>query len=225
MRTCLPPMRHLAAAHLGRVSVVMMARVNSAKDLAGRWRARTRRGMALTIFCQRSGAPITPVEHTRICDGCRRPNSRASFSAVVAEAERPSEPVQQLALPELTITPRMRCADWRRCNCEAITGAAFTRLVVKTAAADAEVSLISIPKSSLDFFRPQCVAAKVNPCGMSALDRRVVMGLPVSRPGPGLRNRKGWATRRVRELPRRRPGRVCRYAAGSNCGNRVRFFR
>src|SRR5277367_1356426 len=161
MRTCLPPKRHFAAAHLGRVSVVMIARVNSAKALAVRWRARTSRGIAFTIFCQRSGAPITPVEHTRICDGCRRPSSRASFSAVVAAAERPSEPVQQLALPELTITPRMRCADCRRCNCEAITGAAFTPLVVKTAAADAEVSLISIPKSSLDFFRPQCVAAKV----------------------------------------------------------------
>src|ERR1700685_2870498 len=155
MRTCLPPMRHLAAAHLGRVSVVMMARVNSANDLAERWRARTRRGIALTIFCQRSGAPITPVEHTRICDGCRRPSSRASFSAVVAAAERPSEPVQQLALPELTITPRMRCADCRRCSCEAMTGAAFTRLVVKTAAADAGVSLMRMARSGFDFFRSQ----------------------------------------------------------------------
>ncbi len=66
-------MRHFAAAHLGRVSVVMMARVNSAKELAVRWRARTRRGIAFTIFCQRSGTPMTPVEHTRICEGCRRP--------------------------------------------------------------------------------------------------------------------------------------------------------
>src|SRR5579863_1359680 len=177
MRTCLPPIRHFAAAHFGRVSVVMMARVNAAKDLAVRWRALTNRGIAFTIFCQRNGAPMTPVEQTRICEGCRRPSSRASFSAVVAAAERPSEPVQQLAFPELTITPRMRCADCRRCNCEAITGAAFTRLVVKTAAADAGVSLIRMPKSSFDFFRPQCVAAKVKPCGTSALDTRVVMGL------------------------------------------------
>src|SRR6202795_3170991 len=180
MRTCLPPMRHFAAAHLGRVSVVMMARVKSAKDLALRWRARTSHGMALTIFCQRSGAPITPVEHTRICDGCRRPSSRASFSAVVAAAERPSEPVQQFALPELTITPRMRCADCRRCSCEAITGAGFNRLVVKTAAAEGGVSLMNMAKSSFDFFRPQWVAAKVKPCGMSALDRRVVIGIELA---------------------------------------------
>ena len=133
----------------------MMARANSAKALAVRWRARTSRGIALTIFSTRSGAPITPVEHTRICEGCRRPSSRASFSAVVAAAAEPSDPVQQLALPELTITPRMRCADCRRCSCEAITGAALTRLVVKTAAADAGVSLIRMPRSSLDFFRPQ----------------------------------------------------------------------
>ena len=53
-----------------------------------RWRARTRRGIAFTIFCQRSGAPMTPVEQTRICDGCRRPSSRASFSAVVAAAAK-----------------------------------------------------------------------------------------------------------------------------------------
>src|SRR5580693_8302755 len=175
MRTCFPAMRHFAAAHLGRVSVVMMARVNSAKDLAMRWRARTKRGIAFTIFCQRSGTPMTPVEHTRICEGCKRPSSRASFSAVVAAAERPSEPVQQLALPELTITPRMRCADWRRCNCEAITGAAFTRFVVNTAAADAGVSLINMAKSSFDVFKPLWVAANVRPCGTSAFDRRGVM--------------------------------------------------
>src|ERR1700689_603769 len=225
MRTCLPAMRHLAAAHLGRVSVVMMARVNSAKELAVRWRARASPGIAFTIFCQRSGTPMTPVEQTRICEGCTRPSSRAGFSGVVAAAERPPEPVQQLALPELTITPCMRCADCRRCNCEAITGAAFTRLVVKTAAADAGVSLISMAKSSLDFFKPQCVAAKVKPCGMSALDRRGVMDLPVSRPEPGLRNRKRWATRPDRELPWRSPRRVCKCAAGSRRGNLVRFFR
>src|SRR5580693_802905 len=216
-------MRHFAAAHLGRVSVVMMARVNSVKELAARLRTRTSRGIAFTIFCQRSGAPMTPVEQTKICDGCRRPSSRASFSAVVAAAERPSEPVQQLALPELTITPRMRCADCRRCNCEAITGAAFTRLVVKTAAADAGVSLISMAKSSLDFFRPQCVAAKMKPCGMSALDRRVVMDLRVSRPESGLWNPKRWATRPDRELPWRSPRRVCRFVAGSRRGNSRSF--
>src|ERR1700683_1412214 len=181
MRTCLPPTRHFAAAHLGRVSVVMMARVNSAKDWAARWRARTRRGIALTIFCQRSGAPMTPVEQTKICEGCRRPSSRASFSAVVAAAERPSEPVQQFALPELTITPRMRCADCRRCSCEAITGAAVTRLVVKTAAADAGVSLIRMARSEFDFFSSQCVAANVKPRGISALDKRAGIDLSAGR--------------------------------------------
>src|SRR5580693_6990595 len=146
MRTCLPLTRHFADAHLGWVSVVMMARANSSK---------------------------APAEETRICEGSKRPNSLATFSVVAAAAPKPSEPVQQFALPEFTITPRMRLLDFRRFNCEAITGAALTRLVVKTAAADAGVSLTRIARSSLVFFKPQWVAAKVNPRGRSEFVRRM----------------------------------------------------
>jgi len=94
--------------------------------------------------------------------------------------------VQQFALPELTITPRIRLLDFRRFNCEAITGAALTRLVVNTAAAEAGVSLTRIARSSLVFFKPQCVAAKVNPRGRTEFVRRMGIGLLAGRNGRSL---------------------------------------
>ena len=52
----------------GRVSVVMMARANCSKALTSELGARaTSSGTASRIFSTRSGAPITPVEQTRIC--------------------------------------------------------------------------------------------------------------------------------------------------------------
>ena len=69
IRTTLPPIRQFAPAHLGRVLGGMIARVNFAKASAVALRARTRSGTALRIFSTRSGTPITPVEHTRICEG------------------------------------------------------------------------------------------------------------------------------------------------------------
>ena len=51
MRTSFPPTRHFAAAHFGRVSVVMIARVNCANALAEDFRARTSGRTAFTIFC------------------------------------------------------------------------------------------------------------------------------------------------------------------------------
>ncbi len=85
MRTCLPPMRHFAVAHFGRVSVVMIERANSSKAPASALRARARCGTAARIFSTRSGAPITPVEQTRICEESM-PSSAASFEVVAMEA-------------------------------------------------------------------------------------------------------------------------------------------
>ena len=62
-------MSHFAEAHFGRVSVVMIARVNFANAAALALRACTSAGTARMIFSERSGTPITPVEQTRICEG------------------------------------------------------------------------------------------------------------------------------------------------------------
>jgi hypothetical protein len=99
-------MLHFAAAHFGRVSVVMIARVNRSKAAASESRFLVSRGIALRIFSMRNGTPITPVEHTSISYG-RQPTVRETFAAVLREAAVPCAPVQQFAFPELTITPRI----------------------------------------------------------------------------------------------------------------------
>ena len=85
-RTCLPPTRSFVAAHFGRVSVVMMARANSLNVATCALRARTRSGTASRILSTRSGAPITPVEQTRICEGSTPPSSSASFCVIAIDA-------------------------------------------------------------------------------------------------------------------------------------------
>ena len=97
MRTCFPPMRHFAAAHFGRVSVVMIACVNCSKAAAPELRLCASCGIARRIFSTRSGRPITPVEHTSISSGLQR-SERASSTAVLREAAIPCGPVQQLSL-------------------------------------------------------------------------------------------------------------------------------
>src|SRR2546426_3930600 len=158
-------MRQRAAAHLGRVSVVRMARVNAAKELAKARCAAASSGSARRIFSTRSGTPMTPVEHTKI-SSVREPISRAACAAVRREARRPSGPVEQFALPEFTTTPRIVPREARKCSRESTSGAACTRLVVKTAAAEAGEPLEIMPRSSFPFFlRPQDAAEKQYPSG------------------------------------------------------------
>src|ERR1700722_18046207 len=168
-RTCFPPMRNFAAAHFERVSVVRMARLNFSNAAASELEQRTSCGSALSIFSTRSGTPITPVEHTKTSCGLQ-PSKPESFAAVLREAVSPGEPVQQFAFPELTITARILWRDLCKCSRERRTGAACTRFVVKTAAAEAGVLLVSKARSRPFFLRPQAVAAKVKPRGMFALE-------------------------------------------------------
>src|SRR5277367_762320 len=172
MRTSLPPARNLAHALFGRLSVVIIARVNSVNARALFPRPRTSFGTALTIFCHRSGTPMTPVEQTRICVGRSFPSSLATLSVVAVAAVNPSEPVQQFAFPEFTMIPRISVRDFFRWSWEVMTGAALTRLVVKTAAAVAGVSLTINPRSSLDFFRPHAMEEYAKPRGISAFAMR-----------------------------------------------------
>ena len=77
-RTGFPPKRHRAAAHLGRVSVVMMARVNPSNDSAVLETPDVSAGTAAMMRSTRIGNPITPVEHTSTCSGAD-PSARADL--------------------------------------------------------------------------------------------------------------------------------------------------
>src|ERR1700757_898384 len=108
--TRLPPILKDAAAVFGRVSVVQIARENSAKERAEGRRLRVMLGSARKIFSTGSGTPITPVEQTKTSSG--RQFKRAAVSAtVLRETVWPASPVAQLALPELTMSARMRPRD------------------------------------------------------------------------------------------------------------------
>ena len=168
MRTVLPPTRQVAAAHFGRVSVVRIACANSRNERVEPRPARARRGIAARIFSAGKGTPITPVEHTKTSCGVM-PSSAAARRAVARAAVIPAGPTEQFALPEFTTTARRRPFAFRRCLRQSTTGAACTRFVVKTAAAEAGSSLTSMPRSSAPvFFNPHAVAAKRNPRGNTA---------------------------------------------------------
>ena len=144
---------------MGRVSVVRMASAASGKPWGLRRAASL--GRAWVILSSGSGWPMTPVE----AGSTRRSGifSRSATPRVVSRASsRPSGPVQALALPAFT---RMAWArPPRRRSWESTTGAALTRLVVKTPAAAAGASATSRARSRAPVFLiPAAVAAKRNP--------------------------------------------------------------
>src|SRR5258705_4599265 len=164
----LPAILNEADAVFGRVSVVQIANDVSANERAEGRRKRAITGKARRIFSSGSGTPMTPVEQTN--NSCGVQPSRFAASATVRSAAAwPAAPVAQLALPAFTTTARMRPFDARRCSLEMRTGAATTRFCVKTAAADAGMSLERIARSSAPrVFKPHAVAAKRNPRGKDA---------------------------------------------------------
>src|SRR5271157_752338 len=172
----LPAILKNVVAVLGRVSVVQIARENSAKERPDGRRFRVTPERARRIFSSGNGTPMTPVEQTRTSWGWQT-RRRAVSSTVFNEAARPAGPVAQLALPALTMTARMRPPDARKFSFETTTGGATTRFCVKTAAAEAGTSLESSARSSAPvFFRPQAVAEKRNPRGSAASERAYFMG-------------------------------------------------
>src|SRR5690349_20169891 len=178
-RTARPERVQRDAAHFGRVSVVIIARVKPPKPSAVRSAALTKGGTAFRMRSTRNGKPITPVEQTNTCSGSQ-PNSRATAWAVAWDAAIPSSPVAQFALREFTITARMRDADLRRWRRQRTTGAACTRFWVKTAAAATSSSAIINPKSRLGAFRkPQFVAANRNPRGRALSGAVFIRGVSV----------------------------------------------
>ena len=87
--------------------------------------------MPLTMRSMGSGTPITPVEATATSSGGRR-NASAATRRICAASPSPRLPVQALALPEFTTTPRSRSQNdeprVRR------TGAAAAAFVVNSTA-------------------------------------------------------------------------------------------
>jgi hypothetical protein len=81
-----------------------------------------------------SGAPITPVDISRTASRAISSSSATSFAHSTASV-RPGCPVPALACPELIITARIFSRLRDRIAWLKKTGAAFVRLVVKSAAA------------------------------------------------------------------------------------------
>lgn len=171
----------------------MIARVSCANAESRARRKATSEGVARRIFSTRSGMPMTPVEQTST-SSFLQPSSRATLAAVLRDAASPSGPVAQLAFPEFTITARMRLAARRRCSRETITGAACTRFLVKTHAAEAGTSLASSARSRLDRFSPHAVAEKENPRGSAGAG-----GSGFIRQARAQPSRRGWAMQRARD--------------------------
>ena len=145
--------------------IVSVVRIASAActppDRSASATAASTAGSSLSIG---SRSPIRPVEQTAISPA---ESSRAAAQPLgggvrVLEAERP---VQALAPPELSTTARTRppLATWR----DQVTGAACTRLEVKTAAAARDgPSLITTATSrSPEVFRPATTPAARKPSG------------------------------------------------------------
>ena len=120
-----------ATACLGTVSVVMIARAASSPPADGEQRhggvdAGQQRGPSAAA--RRSGRSSRPRRRRR-----RRPAPSPTYSAVAWVSWKPAGPVQALAPPELSTTASTRPS---RTTCWVqTTGAALTRLAVKTPAA------------------------------------------------------------------------------------------
>ena len=99
----------------------------------------------------------------------------AASSDMRAASSSPWRPVQALALPALTTTPRIFPRLRRRRLADSRTGAALTRLLVNTAAVETSSSATIRPTSSPPFFLiPAATPAKRNPrtvVGMRVLPR------------------------------------------------------
>src|SRR5581483_7372508 len=137
-----PPMRSFVAAILGWVSVVRMAVAKSARPSGAS--LLTACAIPARYFSRSYKRPMTPVE-AGATSAASHPRASARQAAESSASFMPVLPVKQFAEPELTATARSRPARTR--SWAMITGAALTRLVVKTPAAVAGASATMIPRS------------------------------------------------------------------------------
>ena len=150
------------SADLGTQSVVMMAVPASGPPSA--LRAAAAASTPGRILSMGSCSPIRPVEQTKT-SVAEMPSTSATFSAVLWVFWKPVGPVQALAPPEFRITASTRPSEttWR----DQCTGAAATRLLVKTAAAALDgPSLTTRARSGFpEAFSPAVTPAARNPWG------------------------------------------------------------
>src|SRR3989442_8062755 len=93
-----PAILNDAAAVLGRVSVVQIARDSSANERADGRRCRAITGRARRIFSTGNGTPMTPVEQTNT-SSTGQPSPLAASGTVRSAAAWPSAPVEQFSFP------------------------------------------------------------------------------------------------------------------------------
>ena len=125
------------------------------------------------ILSMGSCSPMRPVEQTTTSEA-EIPRTAATFSAVAWVFWNPCGPVQALAPPEFSTTASTRpsVTTWR----DQCTGAAATRLEVKTAAAAfSGPSLTTRARSGLpDALRPALTPAARNPWGAVMVTGRLL---------------------------------------------------
>ena len=183
-------------ACLDTESVVMIAVAAAGPPSASNSAAAT--PIAGTSLSIGSCSPIRPVEQTKM-SVAEAPSASAVFSAVVWVFWKPCGPVQALAPPELRITASTRPSLMTsRDQC---TGAAATRLEVKTAAAALlGPSLTTRARSGFpEALRPALTPAARNPLGAVMLTVRLPAGR--GRRFPPGRGRCSWTARRRRRSP------------------------
>ena len=146
MLTVFPESSISANMHFSFVSVVMMALWTSSPPDAS---APAHCSMPLIIMSIGIGWPMTPVEYTSTSSGFTS-RSSAVFSAIESASCMPWSPVHAFALPLFMIMARV--VGFWTCFISVSTGAAFTTLVVKTAALTAGTSLYMSPMSFLPLF-------------------------------------------------------------------------
>ena len=140
--TSRPSISIRTATCLSTVSVVRIACAASSPPVG--LKAAAARDAPARMRAIGSVTPITPVEHTSTSRSSI-PSAPATAAAISRASAIPCSPVQALAQPLLMATARAWPAATRsRSSC---TGAAATRLVVKTAATAAGVSETSNAKS------------------------------------------------------------------------------
>src|SRR3954451_6497132 len=150
----------------GTLSVVMIARAASGPPSSdSALAAAVTPAVSLSMG---SRTPISPVLATAT-SMAPRPSSAAACSAVAWVSWKPSGPVQALAPPELRTTTRAR-SPASTCRLHS-TGAAWKRLVVKTAAAASSGPSLTTTATSgaPEDLRPAATPAAENPAGAVTL--------------------------------------------------------
>src|SRR6185369_7539005 len=168
-------------------------------------RADARWGSVATILFTGRATPIMPVDEGKISLG-RSCSSRANSRQTCWQARIPALPIAQLALPEFTISarirPRLAFNDARPIS----RGAATTRFLVKTAAAVVPAHASTRARSGRPLaLIPAQAAEKLNPAGWPMLSeelrlRRTRAFILRSSPASWLAE-EAWRTWAIRRAP------------------------